>query len=182
MNIYEACGPIAVVQLWICLLFLLWKWPGNRSMTYSAHAAATKQGIVYYFVIFSFHLFLLYLFITKWFVPTFRLPHIYSTILTIAIIGQLIALIVPTTGGRMTTFHDITAYSMHILLMPLSLFIVFSGSFTPIARIIAMLTAIYMVAVWVVFALKKLTSQRLLMQTIYGLSFHATLLIATFVR
>ncbi len=159
------------------------KWPGDRSMSYSAHAAATRQGIVYYFAIFSIHLFLFYLFMTNWFVPTFHLPKLFSALLIVAVIGQLAALIIPTTGGRKTTIHDVTAYIMHILLMPLCLFIVFSQDFTLAIRMIALIVAAYMVLVWILFAfVKESKKHQLSLQTLYGTSFHLTIILATYIR
>lgn len=182
MEIYKALGPISIVQLWLCLAFMVRKWPGNKSMSYSAHAAATRLGIIYYFVVFSVHLFLFYLFVVNWFVPTFHLPKLFSALLIVAMMGQLAALIVPTTGGRKTIIHDITAYIMHMLLMPLCLFIVFSQNFSLFARAFAMLTAIYMVSVWLLLGLKKAKSHHFWLQTAYGLSFHTAILVAVYIR
>lgn len=182
MEVYKILGPIAVVQLWACLLFMIHKWPGNKSLTYSGHAATSKQASVYYFVVFTIHLVLLYLFVSRWFVPTFDLPLAFLNIIRIALLGQLIALLVPSTGGRKTTIHDIAAYCMHMLLMPLSLFVVFGDNFSLVSRVVAALTALYMVFVWIVFSLNKFSNYRLILQTFYGLSFHTVLLVATFVR
>lgn len=182
MSLYEALGPISVAQLWLCLWFMIRKWPGDKTMSYSAHAAANRKAIVYYFVIFSIHMFLFYLFVANWFAPTFHLPAIFTALLVVAILGQLGALIVPTTGGRKTKIHDITAYFMHMLLMPLSLFIVFSSSFSIIARIYATMAASYMVVAWFLFAFKKHTNHHLMLQTLYGLSFHTAILVAMYIR
>ncbi|MEK7602783.1 MAG: hypothetical protein AAB459_00880 [Patescibacteria group bacterium] len=179
-EVYKILGPISVVQLWLCLWFMIKKWPGNKTMSYSAHAAATKAGIIYYLASFSLHLVLFYIFALKWFAPTYGLPSIFLVILFIAELGQLGALLIPSTGGRMTLAHDITAYLMHILLMPLSLFIVFSNNFSMFARLVAVIATSYMVFVWLTFIKGKLNDRHLLLQTIYGLSFHVAILVAAF--
>lgn len=149
-------------------------------MTYSGHAAQTKQGIIYYFVVFSIHLFLFYLFVVNWFAPMFELPNIFSALLVVAIMGQLAGLLVPATGGTKSTIHDTAAYTMHVLLMPLSLFIVFSDNFSTFARVFTLLMAMYMVTVWAIFASKKADNHRFWLQTMYGLSFHAAILAAAY--
>lgn len=155
-------------------------------MTYSEHGASTRKSAVYYFVIFSIHMFLLYMFVVKWFVPTFNLPSAFVILLTAGILGQLAALIVPSTGGRNTVIHEITAYFMHILLAPLCLLITFQTTLSPFARIFGLMAAVYMMFIWFFLGFSKHIKRRrprqLIWQTFYGLSFHATLLLATYVR
>ncbi|MCA9333475.1 hypothetical protein KC963_00325 [Candidatus Saccharibacteria bacterium] len=180
MALYEVLGPISIAQLWLCLWFMLRRWPGNKSMSYSAHAAATRKGIIYYFVIFSLHMFLFYLFVANWFAPTFNLPTIFTAILLVAILGQFTALIVPTTGGKKTTLHDLASYLMYVMLVPLCLFITFSSNFSDFARFYATIAAIYMVISWFIFALNKHKDNFYLFQTLYGLSFHTSILVAMY--
>ena len=71
-------------------------------MTYSNHAAQTKQGIIYYLLTFSIHLALFWVFVVKWLAPNLDLPDAFLCIVTIAVIGQLLALLIPSTGGKMT--------------------------------------------------------------------------------
>lgn len=113
-ELYKILGPFSIIQLWFCLWFMIKKWPGKKSMSYSAHAASSRDGIIYYFVIFTIHLVLFYIFALKWFVPVYNLPRDFLYILTIAELGQLAALMIPSTEGNMTIAHDITAYLMHI--------------------------------------------------------------------
>lgn len=182
MDIYKALGPISIVQLWLCLLFMIRRWPGNKSMTYSAHAAATRSGIVYYLFIFTLHMVLFYLFAINWFVPTFGLPWIFAVILLVAMLGQFIALLVPSTGGRKSTIHEFTAYFMHTLLLPLCLFIVFTGSFSTFARAYALVASVAMLVMWYLFATAKDSGNRnIVLQTVYGLSFHTAILVAMYV-
>jgi len=177
---YKYFGLLAVIQLWACLIYMIRKWKGNASMTYSAHAATTKTASIYYFVVFSIHLVLIYIFASKWFVTSYSLPSSYMIVLTIALSGQFIALLVPTTGGVKTKIHDIAAYTMHILLLPLNLFIVFSSSFSYLSRYFTVVMIMYMVFVWYIMATDRLKDKRLIIQTFYGLGFHLSLLVATF--
>jgi hypothetical protein len=177
---YKYLGLVAVIQLWVCLLLMIRVWKGNSSMTYSEHAAKTKTASLYYFVVFSIHLVLFYVFALKWFVPNFSLPSTYMMVLTIALTGQFIAVLVPTTGGVKTKIHDIAAYTMHMLLVPLNIFIVLSPSFSQTARYFTAIMLIYMIFVWYIMATDKLKNKRLILQTFYGLSFHLSILVATF--
>lgn len=183
METYRSLGLISIVQLWVCLFYMIRRWPQDRSTSYSSHAAATRQGIIYYFVVFSLHMFLFYLFMVNWFVPTFHLPVMFTALLMVAILGQLAALIVPATDGRKGTIHDITAYTMHTLLMPLCLFIVFSGNFSVVARVGATIATAYMLTVWFLFTFVPGAKKHfLIFQTAYGLSFHLAIVLAIYAR
>lgn len=152
-------------------------------MTYSAHAAATKAGIKYYFVTFSIHLALVYIFVVKWLVPTYHLPGVFSLLMLLAVIGEFIALLVPTTGGRMTLIHDISSYFMFVLLAPLSLMIAASPNFSTIVRTVSVLAAVYMFCIWPIFLFNKESKrQALILQTFYGGSFHLVLLLAVITK
>lgn len=183
MENYKNLGLVSIIWLWVCLWFMIWHWRGNKSMTYSAHAAQTKQGIVYYFVTFSIHLVLFTIFAFKWLVPTLHLSSLFLPILVIAVVGQLLALLIPSTGGNMTKLHDITAYCMHMLLMPLSIIIAFSSTVSLVSRVAALIASAYMVTLWCLFVfVKKSKGYSLYLQTAYGLSFHIVILLATYVR
>jgi len=183
MELYKQFGWLSIVIIWTSLFYMIRRWPGNKTMTFSAHAAATKVGIIYYWIVFTAHLVFFYLFVSKWFVPSLQLPKMFTIVTFVAVLGEFVALCVPTTGGRKTQIHDVSSYIMFILLMPLSLLIFFSPQVSLIARITAFLAAIYMVIAWVLFAItKKAQNHSLLLQTSYAMSFQLAILLATYTR
>ncbi len=104
---YKHLGLLAIVLGITGLSFLLYKWPNSKSKTFSQHAAATKGGRLLYIVLFSLALPPFYLFAIKWLVPTYDLPTSFMYLLTVAVVGQLIAAYVPVSGGWKTVMHNI---------------------------------------------------------------------------
>lgn len=152
-------------------------------MTYSSHAALSKQGIVYYFLTFSVHLLLFTLFAIEWFVPSLELPAAFAWLLLIAVVGQLLALLIPSTGGKMTFWHDITAYTMHFLLTPLVFMIALTSNLEAFTRALVLIIGVAMVGLLFMFLfVKKSKDYSLYLQTAYGLSFHIAILVATYLR
>ena len=152
-------------------------------MTFSEHAAQTRGSIVYYLVTYSIHLLAFYVFIVNWFVPAFRLPTIFTVVTVVAVLGELVALLVPTTGGRKTMVHDAASFLMLALLVPLSGMIAVSHHFTDFVRIFAALVVVVMVGICVLFVFHKSAKKcQLIYQVVYGGSFHLLILFAIITR
>lgn len=180
---YEILGLISIVWLWMCLWFMIWHWRGNTTMTYSSHAAQTKQGIVYYFLTFSTHLVLFTVFAVTWLVPTLNVPRVFLPLLFCAVAGQEIALLIPSTGGKMTIVHDAMAYFMHFLLTPLALLVVFYSNVPALTKVLATAPLFSMLGVLFVFIRYKDSNKHALyLQTAYGLSFHIVILLVMYLR
>ena len=183
MEIYKSFGLLSIILIWAGLLYMIKKWPGNKSMSFSAHAAASRPGIVYYFTLFTTDLILFFLFVSKWLVPTLHLPYVFTTISFIAVLGQFIAICIPTTGGLKTRIHDLSSYVMFVLLMPLSLMLFYSSHVSLVARLACLLAACYMVVAWFLFTIVKSTKNHFLIyQTTYAASFHVALLLVIYTR
>lgn len=183
MDMFKNLGAISIAWLWACLLFMIWRWRGNKAMTYSDHAAQTKQGILYYFLTFFVHLVLFTIFAFKWFAPTLELPPVFLWLLVIAVFGQLLALLIPSIGGKMTTVHDVTAYCMHFLLTPLAFMVALGSNLPTAAKTMTFALSIFMVGLLALFVfVKKSKNYSLYLQTAYGLSFHAAVLVAIYLQ
>ena len=138
---------------------------------------------MYYWLVFTTHLLLFYIFVSRWFVPTLQLPKTFTIITLVAVLGQFIALCIPTTGGLKTRLHDLSSYLMFILLAPLSLLIFLSPHVSVIGRIAAIIAAFYMVIAWFLFAVTKTAKKHfLLYQASYAMSFQLAVLLATYIR
>ena len=181
MNLYELLGILSIIWLWSSFFILTRLWPGNISMTFSEHAAQTRGSIVYYFLTFSVFLISFYVFIIRWFVPTFQLSKLFSVFMTLASLGEFVALIVPTTGGIKTRIHDCASFCMLGLLVPLSGLIAVSPHFPMFIRVFASLVAPGMIFICLLFTFDKRTLHyKLIAQIVYGGSFHLLVLIAIF--
>lgn len=178
---YKSFGWISFVVIWAGLFYMIKKWPGDKSMSFSAHAAATKEGIIYYWFVFSLHLGLFYLFVSRWFVPTLQLPRAFTAITLIAVVAQFTALCIPTTGGLKTILHDLSSYIMFVLLVPLGILMVLSPHVAVFARIVALLATCYMVLSWYLFAFTKTAKKHFfIFQASYAMSFQFAVLLATY--
>jgi hypothetical protein len=183
MNWYELLGPVSIIWLWACLFLLILKWPGNISMTFSEHATKTRASILYYLLTFSTHLALFYIFIVKWFVPTYSLPTIFTILMSFALLGEFVALLIPATGGRKTVVHQVSSFFMLALLVPISGLMIISPHFPVFIRVFAALVAFIMVSICLLFTLYKNAKQhQLIYQVVYGGSFHLLVLLALIFR
>lgn len=174
-------GLISIVLIWGGLLFLLYKWPGKPSMSFSLHAAQTKAAQIYYCFLFLVSLPLFYIFIVGWYVPTFQLNGWFITLTTVGVIGQLIAVAVPALPGRKTTIHNIAAYTMAATFIPLTLLVATTESFTEYARVIAIAAALYMLGTLISYMyVKHLREKYLYFQAGYIAAFHVVIVVSAY--
>lgn len=75
ISLFRPLGAIAVAISAAALAVLVRVWPQGTHKTFSQHAAAHRQAIVYYVVLFSVVLPLLLLFFLGWFVPALHVSR-----------------------------------------------------------------------------------------------------------
>lgn len=116
----------------------------------------------------------------RWFVPALELPDIFSYLVTLGILGQVLAVVVPAIPGRKERIHNLGAYTMAFTMIPLCIML----GFTEIdwfARLVALLTATYMIGAGVLFlTVKRSHDYYLYFQAPYIALFHITILISTY--
>lgn len=175
-------GIISISITWIGLLFLLYKWRGNKSMSFSLHAAQTRGGQVYYFLLFIITLPMFYLFVSNWYVQELKLPSTFTLLVAIGILGQIAAVIIPSVGGRKERIHNFGAYLMSATLIPLSAMVAIAD--IPIGvKVFAGLGTAYMITVSILFiTTKRLRSNYLYFQAAYVIAFHSIILASTYIR
>lgn len=181
-DIYKHVGLVLIILTWMGLIFLIKKWPGNKSMTLSQHAAPNKNSRLFYLLLFLITLPPFYLFITNWLVPNLSLPVIYTYVAGLAIVSQIIAAVVPDNGGLKTKIHNLGAYGMATLLIPLTGLILISSAGI-VTKSLAAIATVYLVVVWLLhfFWLEKIQPHYLYFQSIYIAAFHAVILAATYI-
>lgn len=177
---FKIFGVLSVVLIWAGLLFTIFKWRGNKSMSFSLHAAQTRAGQVYYFFLFLATLPLFYLFIVKWYVPTFDLGLLFIILATVATIGQFVAASIPAVPGHRNTIHEIGAYTMGALFIPM-LFMVAFADVSLFAKIIACGALAYMIgSIVLLFAWKGSKRYYLYFQAMYIAAFHTAILASVY--
>jgi len=177
---FKLFGLLSIVIVWAGLFFLLYKWRGNKSMSFSLHAAQTRGGQIYYFLLFLITLPLFYVFILKWYIPTFDLPNAFTYLVTAGVLGQLLAVIVPAVNGQKEQIHNFGAYLMAFTMIPLSVFIAFAD-IPALVRILAVAGIIYMIGSGFLYIYsKRARSNYLYFQAMYIALFHVIIISSTY--
>ena len=162
-------------------------WPYGKDHTFSQHVARHKSAILYYIGLFAVVLPLLLLFIFNWFVPTFNPPLVFGYLIVLAAAAQFACTLVPETGGRKTTAHQMLAYLAADCLLPVTFIIALLTTVSSIARIIAVVSSLVMVSiigimVWAYFKNHGRHKDLLILQSVYFAVFFITLLITTYTK
>src|SRR5882672_2950783 len=142
---YKYFGLWAFVILFVGLLFIVWRWPHGKHMTFSQHIAGARHTIVYYILLFSPALPLLVLFFTKWFVPAFGLPYLFSWFVVLASLAQYACTFIPEVGGWKTQWHQTLAGLSALCLLPPIGFLITSNALSGISKGIAVISLSVMI-------------------------------------
>lgn len=161
---YRYFGLLAFIILITGLIFVIFKWPAGKHLTFSQHVALQKQSIIYYVALFSITLPLLLLFLVGWFQPTFQLSPWFNVFIVLSSIGQLLATIVPETTGWKVKFHRFISGMSGVLLIPMLVLMLSSEQISIVGKIITLLGIITMASVIGVLMINK---KRLLLLHIF---------------
>lgn len=173
-------GVSSIALMWLGFLVLLKKWPGNKSMTLSQHAAQTKASMIYYFLLFLFALPMFLLFIFKWFIPEFNMPFVFGVVVSLCVASQALAVIFPEIG-RFVAFHRYSAFSMALLMLPIVALIGLNASFSPVVRAVASVALVYqLIVVALLLPNRGYHKNVLLLQTTYVAAAHIVILGAAY--
>lgn len=179
---FKPLGLLSITLTWLGLLFLISKWRGNKSMSFSLHAAQSRSGHIFYIMLFSITLPIFYLVIINWYVPSLNLPNLFTYLLIVGIIGQFIAVWVPAVGGLIEKIHNFGAYLMASMLIPLSILVAFA-QVQGLVKQIAVIGILYMTIIWIMhFDLKRIKPNYLYFQSIYIAFFHLIILLSTYLN
>src|SRR5687768_4830790 len=113
---YKPLGALSAVILFAGLFYIVNKWPQGKHITYSQRIATSKQGIIYYILLFSLVLPLLILFFVKWFIPAFNLSPWFGFFVFASSLSQYLCTLIPEVGGRKSRYHRFFAFSSALLL------------------------------------------------------------------
>lgn len=174
---YKYYGLISIATVWAGLIFMVYKWRGDKSMSFSLHAAADRQAYMFYLSLFLLTLPPLLLFVVFWYVPTLGLPEVFSFIAVLGVVCQLIAGIVPDMEGKQRVIHRLSAYGMSLVLMVLVGMVAWFGEIGGLMKAFCLVALIVMASLWIlVVGLKKKQDAFLLYQAIYVALFHIVIL------
>jgi hypothetical protein len=175
-------GLLLVVSSWLGGYFLISKWYDKNLPTISKHAASDRTASQFFAVLSILLGLAFYYWLIEWLVPHLELTFIFTAILTITILCQLIAALAPDTSGWRKTIHRWAAYTMAILYLPLSILIIISPQLTPLTQVICSLLLIYMFVGFVLVAVMgKARPKYLLLQASYIIAFQLIIIIAAYI-
>ncbi len=177
---FKFLGILSILIVWSGLLFLLYKWPSTKSMSFSLHAAQTRAGQIYYFFLFLITLPLFYLFVVKWYVPALDLPPAFTYLVIAGVLGQLLAVIVPAVEGTKEKIHNFGAFLMALTMIPLSVLVSFAEIPT-FVKILAITSVVYMISSAILyFYVKSARANYLYFQAVYIALFHIVIITSTY--
>ncbi len=175
-------GLISILFVWAGLLFLIRRWKGDISMTFSQHAARQRAAQVYYFLLFAIELPLFTFFMFRWFIPEYNMPFTFALFLIVGTVGQFVAVVVPETRGWRVVVHRYAAFLMSDCLVVLNLLIRFSGEFSALTQFIAALASVVQVGIIMYLFKRRAYHPKILpIQATHIAMFHLVILTATYV-
>lgn len=152
-------------------------------MTFSQHAAQTKQSQLYYLALFSISLPAFAVFMFGWFIPTYELSFLFKLFTAVALLGNITAAIIPETKGKKVPIHRYAAFLASDCLVPLLIMIIFSSHFSNVARVIAGISVMYqIISISILLPKGGYHPKVLYFQATYIAVFHVSILAATFIK
>jgi hypothetical protein len=182
-EVYKSFGLIAVAITWVGIAFLVRRWPSDKSMSISKHAAAHKSAYLMMLVMEALTLSLFFLFVLKWLSPTLGLPTFFTVCVGLASLGLFIGAVIPDTKGWRSTVHQLAGYGAGMLFIPASTVLYLSPNISSFARGFALITLVYELAsVTLLTVSQRAKDNHLYLQVAYILFFDLSLLAAAYIR
>ncbi len=181
---FKPLGWISILGSWLALTLLVTKWRGHKGMSFSQHAAASRQAYVTMVVAETVVFTLFTVFIYKWFSPTFKLPPLFTVLVAMTSLGFVIAAWIPDTTGWKRGVHRVAAYGAAVLMVPAALIAFHTIQQPIIVRIFWALTVVYLLSclLFFVFNRQKAYKYHLILQAPYIVLFEMTILMTTYIR
>ncbi len=102
-------GYISIALLAAGLTFVVLKWPHGVQYTFSQHVAPRNSSSIFYSFLFIVTLTLLQIFFASYFIPVFELPILFTQLLVISWVAQILCTFFPERGKEKTKIHRVFA-------------------------------------------------------------------------
>jgi hypothetical protein len=124
----------------------------------------------------------LLLFFIQWFIPTFKLPVLFTIFIVLSAVAQFTCTLVPESGGLKSKYHRFLAACSAVLLLPAMLILAFSSNITSAMMVLTITMLCIMVGIIVFLAIVKGTHKYLLLlQAGYFTCFFVAILGITYI-
>ena len=175
---WDSLGLLSIVVAWVGLFILIWKWKGNKSMTFSQHAAKHKSAQIYYFLLWAICLPPFYWFMINPFSDKLGLGLLFKLVVSLATFCMLVAASVPEIAGWKYTVHRLAAFGMAWLFVPLVV-LVLTANASAISHKVAISSLIYMVfCIAILQKNRRNHPKMLILQGLYIVVFDLAILVA----
>lgn len=170
-----------VLISWVSGFYLTRKWRGTMAMSVSEHAASHKSAAKLLTLVLVIGGAIFYIWLVAWFVPHLKLSVGFIILLSVTMVAQMIAGVIPDTKGWLKIVHRTAAYCMTILFLPLSFIIVNAHATPSNVQIIGIICLTYMIGTGLGYlAIKCTRPYYLIAQTLYIVAFQLIILSATY--
>ncbi|MGC1176882.1 MAG: hypothetical protein WA843_02330 [Candidatus Saccharimonadales bacterium] len=178
---FEYLGLFLVLIGWIGGLYLVRTWRGTQVMSLSQHAASATKASKFFAAILVVGGSAFYIWLLTWLKPHLGLPNIFTALLTVTFILQVITAIIPDTEAWKRTAHRSAAYIMATLYFPLSLLIISAQATSSLAKVVGVICLGYMLfAAISFFTIKRARNRYLIFQSLYIIAFQLIILSAAY--
>lgn len=179
---FKPLGALSIVLGWASMLFLIYKWRGDKSMSFSGHAASHPTAYFMMAIMESAFLPMYLLFIATWFVHSFELGPLFTLLNAISVVGLLIAAWVPYRPGRQARIHHQAAHAAYSCMIFAMICLTLSPTVPTVARLmsfIALLDGLY--SAYLLYIKPNGRDHLLYIQGIFMACVHLSILTATYI-
>lgn len=181
-HMLEYLGLLLIPLSWLALGYMLITWRGTYDMSISKHAASHKSAYKLFILTLVIGGLVFYYWLLRWFTPHLNLGHPFVFTLSLTILLQVIAGIIPDSTGWKHRVHQSTAYFMAVLYIPLTYLIVTSENISLTAQIISAACIAYIfLSAYLFFFVRKARNYYLIFQSLYIVSFQIIILSAAYI-
>lgn len=177
----KSLGLISFLFFGAAVSYMLVKWSGDATKTFSQNAARYQTSTVYYSVVWAVSLILLSLFVFGWFVPTLHLSTAFSIVAGVGVASGMVAALVPETEGWRKVTHLVVSSVMYLSTLIVVGILLLHPATPPAGRIIGIFAFAIMTAIFLSVLLFKHTHRyAAALQTVHLICFFAVLLTITY--
>ncbi len=174
-------GLIAYMLFVGSVAYMLFRWSGESTKTFSQNAARNQSSIIYYGIVLAVFLAMLSIFAYGWLIPTLLLPTTFSVVFGVGVAAEAIAGLVPETTGWRKVTHITVSGVMYVATLIIVGMLYINSSTPHVAKLTSAAAFIVMVAVILAVVLfRQLQRYALLLQTIHLFCFFGALLVVTY--
>ncbi len=174
-------GLLMVLLSWAICGYLLTKWHNKELRSISTHASSAKPAFWLFASLMIIGGGIFYAWLAFWLAPRLGLGEGFQMLVALTYLAQTATAIVPDVPGRKHDIHNVTAYTMAFLFLPLAGLVVLAPDVSTFARIFGIIITAYMIGsfFWGV-VLKRSQDKFLILQVIYILTLQIAVLAAAY--